>query len=274
MNIPTIQFGEHQVTRLIIGGNPFCGGSHFSREMSNDMLQYYMPEKVADVLAQCEECGINTVQARGDYHRIMYYLELFRRRGGNLHWIAQTASEMHDIKHNIRVIAAFGAIGIYFHGSRTDNLWHSGKIDEVEDYLKVMRDQGVQVGLGTHIPEVIEYSEEKGWDVDFYMACVYNLNRQVRESAIVSGIMTDEKFYEEDPPKMCEVIRKVDKTCLAFKILASTRKCTSQEQVKATFKWAFDHIKPSDAVVVGMFPKYIDQVKLNVQYTLEALGEA
>lgn len=271
MDIPTIKLGDHEVTRLIIGGNPFCGNSHFSADMSKNMNDYYTPKKMVEVLQQCEKMGINTVQARGDYHRIMYYLELFRREGGKLNWIAQTASEMHDIKNNIRVIAAFGAIGIYFHGSRTDNMWHKGKIDDVEEYLKVMRESGVQVGLGTHIPEVIEYSEDKGWDVDFYMACFYNLNRQIRESALVSGVETDEKFYEEDPLKMCKVIRSVDKPCLAFKILAAGRRCSSQEEVKKTFKWAFDNIKPTDAVVVGMFPKYVDQVQLNVEYTLEAL---
>jgi len=271
MNLPKVKFGEHEITRLIIGGNPFCGGSHFSAEMSGDMRTYYTPEKVAEVLAQCEELGINTVQARGDYHRIMYSLELFRRKGGKLHWIAQTASEMHDIKNNIRVIAAFGAIGIYFHGSRTDNMWHEGRIDDVKEYLKVARDCGVQVGLGTHIPEVIEYVENEGWDVDFYMACFYNLNRQVRESTLVSGIMTDEKFYEEDPPRMCQVIRAVDKPCLAFKIMAASRKCSNQKEVGAAFKWAFDNIKPVDAVVVGMFPKYVSQVELNVEHALEAL---
>ncbi len=271
MNLPKVKFGEHEITRLIIGGNPFCGNSHFSAEMNEDMRKYYTPEKVAEILAQSEELGINTVQARGDYHRIMYALELFRRKNGDLHWIAQTASEMHDIKNNIRVIAAFGAIGIYFHGSRTDNMWHEGKIDGVQEYLKVARDSGVQVGLGTHIPEVIEYAEDKGWDVDFYMACFYNLNRQARESALVSGVMAREKFYEEDPPRMCKVIRAVDKTCLAFKIMAANRRCSSQDEVKAAFKWAFDNIKPTDAVVVGMFPKYVDQVRLNVEYTMEAL---
>jgi len=271
MNIPKIKFGENKITRLIVGGNPFCGNSHFSSQMSQDMSEYYTVEKVVEVLQQCEAFGINTVQARGDYHRVMYWLELFRRKGGKLHWIAQTASEMHDIKNNIRVIAAFGAIGIYFHGSRTDNMWHSGKIDEVQDYLKVMRDCGVQVGLGTHIPEVIEYTQDKGWDIDFYMACFYNLNRQIRESALVSGIETDEKFYKEDPPKMCKVIRSIDKPCLAFKILAAGRSCSSQEEVKAAFKWAFDNIKPTDAVVVGMFPKYLEQVRLNVEYTTSIL---
>ena len=239
--------------------------------MSQDMRDFYTPEKVVEVLKQCEELGINTVQARGDYHEIMYYLELFRREGGKLHWIAQTASEMHDIKNNIRVIAAFGAIGIYFHGSKTDNMWHEGKIDDVKEYLKVARDCGVQVGLGTHIPEVIDYVENEGWDVDFYMASFYNLNRQVRESPIVSGVFAEEKFYEEDPPEMCKVIRAVDKPCLAFKIMAASRRCSTQEEVKATFKWAFDNIKPTDAVVVGMFPKYVDQVRLNTEYRMEAL---
>lgn len=271
MTLPTIPFGEYQVTRLIMGGNPLCGNSHYSRAMNRDMADYYTPERVVEVFQRCEAEGINTVQARGDYHRILHYFELYRRAGGKMHWIAQTASEMHDIKTNIRVIAAFGAIGIYFHGSRTDSYWHEGRIDEVEDYLKCMRDQGVQVGLGTHIPEVIEYAEEKDWDVDFYMACFYNLNRQKRESALVSGVFTKEAFYEEDPPRMCETIRQTPKTCLAFKIMAASRLCADQEQVRRTFQWAFDHIKPQDAVVVGMFPKYEDQIKLNVEHALAAL---
>ena len=144
------------------------------------------------MLHRAQAAGINTIQARGDYHRILYWIELFRREGGQLHWIAQTASEMHDVFQNIRVLAAAGAIAIYHHGSRTDKLWKAGQIDTVEDYLKCMRDTGVLVGLGTHQPEIIEYAEEKGWDVDFYMACLYNLSKQERESALVTG-----KFQEE-----------------------------------------------------------------------------
>ena len=156
MTLPLIPFGEHKITRLIVGGNPFCGNSHFSLELDEKMSRYYKAEQVVEVLKRCEREGINTVQARGDYHRILHWLELFRREGGKLHWIAQTASEMHDVFQNIRIIAAAGAIGIYFHGTQTDKLWQQGKIDQVRDYLKCMRDCNVQVGLGTHIPEVIE----------------------------------------------------------------------------------------------------------------------
>ena len=273
-SIPTVPFGPHSITRLIVGGNPLCGNSHFSAEMSQDMRDYYTPEKVVEVLQRCEATGINTVQARGDYHRVLHWLELYRREGGAMHFVAQTASEMHNVFQNIRVIAAAGAIGIYHHGSQTDRFWREGRIDDTLDYLRCMRDCGVQVGLGTHIPEVIAYAEEHDWDVDFYMACLYNLSREPRESALVSPKTRAgwEEFCEDDPPTMCEAIRQTRKTCLAFKILGASRKCATQDHVAAAFRFAFDHVKPRDAVVVGMFPKHTDQVQQNVAHTLAALA--
>ncbi len=269
--LPTISLGPYQVTRLIVGHNPICGLSHLSPEMDREMREYYTPQNVVALLHRCQAAGINTLLARGDYHRILYWRELFRREGGELHWIAQTASEMHDIFENIRVLAAAGAMGIYHHGTRTDQLWHAGEIATVKDYLQHIRDQGVLVGLATHIPEVIEYAEEHGWEVDFYMACFYNLSVQPRESGLVSGqgSVVQETYRPEDPPRMCEAIRATEKPCLAFKILAAGRQCATQEQVREAFRFAFANIKPADAVVVGMFPKYEDQVGLNVRYTLE-----
>ena len=181
------------------------------------------------------------------------------REGGKLHWIAQTASEMSDIFQNIRILGQAGAVGIYHHGTQTDRFWQEGRIDDVCDYLKCIRDTGVQVGLGTHIPAVIEYAEEKDWDIDFYMASLYNISRKPRSSALVTGHASErceEEFLHDDPPKMCHVIRQTGKMCLAFKILAASRRCSTQDEVATTFRQTFANIKPVDAVVVGMFPKY------------------
>ena len=282
--LPTVAFGDHQVTRLISGGNPLCGGSHWSPRRSREMVDYHTPEHVVSYLRRLTECGIDTIQARGDYHRVVYWLELFKREGGRIQWIAQTASEMHDVFENIRVIAATGAIGIYLHGSRTDRLWLEGSIDKANDYLKCIRDQGVRVGLGTHTPEVIEYAEDRGWDIDFYMTCLYNPNRRIRESDIVAGVLgsdsdeddsrptVDEDYRDEDPPRMCQLIQAVDKQCLAFKVLAAGRRCTTPQDVAAAFRYAYANIKPSDIVVVGMWQKYRDEIAMNVQHALEALG--
>ena len=270
--IPTIPFGEHQVTRLIMGGNPFAAYSHFSPEMDTEMREWYTPERVVEVLQQAQAAGINTVQARGDYHRILYPIELFRRAGGQLHWIAQTASEMHDVFQNIRILGAAGAIGIYHHGSATDKFWKAGKIDQVEDYLKCMRDQGVMVGMASHMPEVIQYAEDKGWDLDFYMTCFYNLSRIERHSMLVTGRFQKEEFRLSDRDDMTKVIRHTDKLCLAFKILGASRLCDTPEATQAAFDYAYQNIKPTDAVVVGMFPKHRDQVVENVQHALQAMG--
>jgi hypothetical protein len=261
---------------LISGGKPLCGNSHYSDELSAEMREYFTADQVVAYLHDLEAAGINTLQARGDYHRVLHWVELFRRQGGRLHWIAQTASEMHDIRQNIRILAAAGTVGIYHHGSRTDRLWHEGRIAEVREYLQCIRDTGVQVGLGTHIPEVIEYAEDHGWDVDFYMACLYNLSRKPRESALVAGTSTvdQEQFLPDDPPRMLRVIQQTDTMCLAFKILGAARLCATPDAVADAFRYAFANIKAKDAVVVGMFPKHSDQIAQNVAHTLAACNKA
>jgi len=37
--------------------------------------------------------------------------------------------------------------------------------------------------------------------------------------------------------------------------------------VREAFKFAFTNIKPIDGVIVGMFPRYSDEVAFNVQAT-------
>lgn len=274
-DIPKVKLGnsDFEVTRLISGGNPLCGNSHFTPEMSQDMRDYYTAEQVVKYFHDLQASGIDTLQARGDFHRILYWRELFLREGGQLKFITQTASEMHDVFSNIKVIAATGAEGIYLHGTKVNNWWLDGEIDKAEDYLKCMRDCGVQVGIGSHIPEVFDYVEDKGWDVDFYMTCFYNLHKQKRESTLVDPFNkgANEEFNEADPPKMIQIIQNTDRMCLAFKILAAGRRCRTQEDVREAFEYAFANIKEKDAVVVGMFPKYDDQIRLNIEHTLHAI---
>ncbi len=40
--LPTIKFGKYEVTRLFIGGNPLCGNSHFSEQLSREMAEYFL----------------------------------------------------------------------------------------------------------------------------------------------------------------------------------------------------------------------------------------
>jgi len=270
--LPTIQIGENEVTRLMCGGNPISGISHFSAEMDEDMLHYYTMPRLQALLDECWRQGINTVQTRGDRHTMRMYME-HRDNGGQLQWIAQTASEFADIHANIARIADFGPIAIYHHGTHTDNSWHEGKIDQVADYLKAIHDHGLPAGIGTHIPEVVKYAEDNGWETDFYMSCFYDLARSYKAApAVEQAAYARDRFPDGDPDRMTAVMRAVQKPCLGFKLMAANRKCSTPESVKQAFQYAFESIKPTDAVVVGMFPKYSNQVAENAGYVREILG--
>jgi hypothetical protein len=43
--------------------------------------------------------------------------------------------------------------------------------------------------------------------------------------------------------------------------------CQSQDNVKEAFRFAFQNIKPSDGVIVGMYPRFFDEVSANAKYT-------
>jgi len=69
------------------------------------------------------------------------------------------------------------------------------------------------------------------------------------------------------------VVRQVDQPCLGFKILAAGRKCHDTQSVKEAFQFAFERLKPTDGVIVGMYPRYQDQIEENGGYTRQ-FGES
>ena len=273
--LPIIKIKNLEVTRLIVGGNPFSGNSHVDGETNDEMESFFSTEKIKETLFRCAENGINTMQMRGDTH-IQRIVREFRESGGSLNWIAQTASELSSFEGSINRLLRFKIAApdaIYLHGSATDAFFKANETGEITRRLKILRETGLPVGLATHMPEIIENSEENNWDVDFYMACVYNLSRADRISSAITGVdNSGEPFFDEDIPVMYDRIRKTSKPCLAFKILGASRRCGTQDDVRFAFKEAFLNIKPTDGVIVGMFPKKRDEVQLNASYVREALG--
>ncbi len=264
-DMPQIKFGEHSVSRLILGGNPINGGSHLSRLVSRQMKRYFTPERILELLRRCEELGINTWQSTKV--NLESYRE-FREQGGKMHYISLAQEDPND-PDLIGQLASAGTIGIAHHGEVTDSLWKSGKIKAVREYCQKIRDAGVMVGVSTHIPAVLDYVVTKGWDVDFFMCCVYERHRTREELKALLGdvpIPLREVYLEGDPPRMFEAMQQTDKPCLAFKILAAGRLCDRPEWVEQAFESTFRQIKYNDAVIVGMYPEYEDQPAINAEY--------
>src|SRR5262245_26539587 len=80
-SLPTIKLGSHAVTRLIIGGNPIYGYSHFNKMLSQHQTAWHTPERVVELLQHVEKTGINTWQ-NSYAERTLDDLEQFRSAGG------------------------------------------------------------------------------------------------------------------------------------------------------------------------------------------------
>lgn len=267
--LPTVRFGKYNVTRMICGSNPFYGFSHFNRLFDQHMREWMTPERVLQVLRQCEQNGINTWQLHYS-DRAVTDFKRYRAEGGKIQ-IFMLA--MGDGMDQIRVSAGLGPIGLAHHGGITDRKFRDGKMGEVRDFLKAIRDSGVMVGLSSHNPAVIEYVEDANWDIDYYMTCFYRVSRTHEEIVRELGeAPLGEIYMEKDPERMTRVVRQTRKPCLGFKILAAGRSTDKPADVAAAFGFALGNIKPTDAVIVGMWPQHEDQVAINAGYARKFAG--
>jgi len=193
-----------------------------------------------------------------------------------MQWIATFYSKPGEGKAELERILKMDPkpIGAQHFGNTTDSLARQKKLDTVKDTLKMFRDAGLLVGLCSHTHEVIDYAENKGWDVDFYQCCFYRVNSSLRPPAGKPRVRGElgEIFEDEARQAMVKVIRQVSKPCIAFKVLAGNRHCGTPEAMERALRLAYEKIKPTDVVLLGMWHKYKDQVAENVSYARKILN--
>ncbi len=262
IKMPKVKLGKIEISRLIVGVNPFLGGPHFNSIYGAMMKEWYTAARVVEVLQRCEKYGINSFnyapigRAQADWERYL-------AEGGKMQLVAQgTPDDPAELVNPVKPVAA------WVQGERTDNAYRAGNLEPIRDYVKKLRDLGVSVvGVGSHIPEVLAIIEDAGWDVDFYAGCVYNRRRTTQELRKLLGgelpEMTSEVYLQDDPARMYKFFRQTKKPCCAFKIMAAGR----VRSAEAAFKQAFESIKPIDSVCVGMCPRIKDEVKENAYFT-------
>ena len=253
--LPQMRLGKYSLSRLTCGNNTFGGGSHLSVFFNRQLRRYFTPDQIRKTLRRCQEVGIDCWQSS------VGSIDLYRRctdEGLKMHYLAIDAGD----DASIQKLVKGGSIGIAHHGESTDRLFKAGKVDEMRDYLKRVRDAGVLVGISTHMPAVVDTVESKGWDVDYYMTCVYERHRTAAELKDLLGhvpLPVGEVYLQEDPPRMFRMVRQTKRPCLAFKILAAGRMAEKPEWVESAFRDTFAAIKPGDGVIVGMYDEYSDQ---------------
>jgi hypothetical protein len=271
--LPTIRLGDHEVTRLIAGSNPVSGYSYLGPIMDRHMREYFTPERILEFLSDCERAGINTHQF-SDPKRMAGVIRTLRERGSRMKFICLHSGGAENVSIE-QVIRETQPIAIVHHGGVTDRLFREGKSHEVQDFVKRVRDAGVLAGVSAHNPDCIQRVADGDWPVDFFMTCFHYLTRTREELAKMPPVVTLQigySFFAADPATMTRVARQVKQPCLGFKILAAGRKCHDKRSIREAFQFAFENLKPTDGVIVGMYPRYQDQIKENAAYTRELGG--
>ena len=263
--LPTISLGKHQVTRLILGGNPIYGHSHFNRLYSQHLIDYHTPERVVELLRAATGAGINTWQ-NSYAERTLADIDRVRDAGVQFNWLCLGKTDWDEHPELIDRVAKRKPIGIAPHGALAERLHRQNKVPVLLDILKRIRSTGVLVGLSAHNPALIELAEEQGWDVDYYMCCQYYLTRPREESQKILGeIPLGEVYLQTDRTRMLEVVRAAKRPCLVYKVLAAGRASLTPAGIREAFQFTLSHIKPTDAMIVGMFQEFGDQVKMNAE---------
>jgi hypothetical protein len=273
-SLPTVTLGPYRISRLILGDNPIYGYSHFNQLLSQHQRDYHTPEQVLATLRRAEAAGINTWQNTFT-PRSLADLERYREEEGQIQWLCLSTGSWYDEPHRVAEAARHRPIGIAPHGGGIgDRCLRENTLPRLRDLLKRIRDTGVLVGLSVHDPRLLEIAEQEGWDLDYYMTALYNLRggREEIEQRFGQAPL-GEIYLREHRERMGACVRQTRKPCIAFKVLAAGRAISSPERIRQEIAFALSIIKPTDALLIGMYQQFGDQIGENAALVAELCRE-
>jgi hypothetical protein len=241
--LPTIHLGTLEVSRLLLGSNPFFGFSHKPDDTGKRMKEFYSEERIMAVMDEAAEQGITAVWTPCYDHWIRLW-NRYREKGGKLKiWIGQPDNAPEEMKDAITACAKNGGKAVCIQGEAVDRQFREGKHDVVRGWLEHIKSFGLPAGIASHLPQTHLVAEEKKFPTDFYHQCLFQ----------------PENYGEDLREKALATVAKLEKTVVAYKVLAAGRR-----PAKEAFTYVLKRLKPKDGMCVGVFPKdQPDQMKEN-----------
>ena len=257
---PRTEVGGRSLSRMIIGTNWLLGWSH--RSQSQDRMiraRYSEAEAFWPVFEAYFEYGIDTIMGPISQQPLMVEaIRLAEERAGReliivdtpILDVDDTAQGRENARAAIRQSAEVGSDFCLIHHASAEQLVNKNtrELVRLDDYTDMIREAGMLPGLSAHMPELIVYSDEQGYDVETYIQ-IYNCMGFLMQVEIetVAGI-----------------IQAAKKPVMTIKSMAAGRVTPF---VGLTFSWAT--IRPQDMVAVGAFAP--DEVHEDVEISLAAI---
>jgi len=238
--LPSVDLCGLNVTRLIIGANPFAGYSHQNQKRDDEMLSFYTVDTIKETWKQAEQVGINTMITNNETPHVLQALKEYFSEGGSLQWIAQVNKrEKEDMAQAVAEAVNTGCKAVYFHGALVDSAYEQKDENIIRKWYDIAHSHGIPAGVAGHSPEAHLWVNSLDI-VDFHAVCFFNC-----------GSLHDgkgEKFKLSDIDLAVKCIRNIEKPCIAYKIMGAGR-----IDPQMALEYAFEKIKPTDMVNVGMY---------------------
>lgn len=241
---PRTTVGSLSVSRLIVGTNWIAGYSHRSSSADEMIkMRHASFETIAPILDTFMSHGVDTVMA--PFGMNPHIVEAIRRTEDKFSRemimvdtpvinVDDNETARKEAEAVIKKSAAYGAKICLIHHYSAEQLVNKNKrtIERLDDYTKMIRDAGMIPGLSAHMPELVIYSDDNGYDVETYIQ-IYNCMgflMQIEVEAVAA------------------VIRNAKKPVMTIKPLAAGR---TTPFVGLNFSWAT--IRDCDMVTLGCF---------------------
>jgi len=258
---PRTEVGGLSISRMIIGTNNVMGGSHrtYARDVHIRGIFEGKANAVADLIETYLEYGVDTIIGclSNSQHALDGIKIAQERTGKRVYHIELAVFDTNDTpsarKEALDCIKHCKDVGVDIFMPLhvcVENLVNKQKrtIDRIDDYTSMIREHGMIPGLSAHMPEVVEFTDENGYDVETYIQ-IYN----------AAGFL-----MQVEVELVHNVIWNAKKPVLTIKPMAAGH---LNPFVGLNFVW--NTIRPGDMVAVGcMTPEEAHEA---VEYSLAAI---
>jgi uncharacterized membrane protein YphA (DoxX/SURF4 family) len=258
--LPKGKIGDHEISRLVLGGNLIGGWAH-SRDLiyvPSLFKAYNTEKKIYETLILAENAGINTINIGFPTNALIAKYK--RMTGSKIKVISQVAPNMEkgDYYEQLNQAVEYGADILQVQGNWCDWLVRDQKTEVIEMMLEKIRSYKIVAGLASHTVDSLIVCREKGIIPDYYMKTMHHdryWSAHPRENRVpfeVDGkkFLDHNKFHDNlfclFPERTVEFVSSAQVPVMGFKTLAA-----GAIQPKDGFNWAFEN--GADFICVGMF---------------------
>ena len=276
--LPKGKIGDHEISRLVAGGNLVGGWAH-ARDLiyvSSLFKAYNTEKKVYETLMLAEQAGINTINIGFPTNPLIAKYK--EATGSRIKVISQVHPDLEkgDYYVNIDKAIDYGVDIVQIQGNQVDWLVRDNRIDVVEKMMDHIRRQGYTAGLASHTVDAMIACEEYGIIPDYYMKTMHHdqywsahpIENRVPFEVDGKNYLDHNKFHNNCfclfPDRTVEFVNRATVPVMGFKVLAA-----GAIDPRDGFNWAFKN--GADFICVGMFDfQIVDDVNIAIE-TLQGL---